>query len=83
MAIPKAVTWYVNRYGYHIEVIDGGQTIHEYFAGNHPHDSAEVLDAEDLLAVPESQLREFAQSTAVQIAEEFNIPLSCIEESEI
>jgi hypothetical protein len=76
----KAVTWYANKYGYQVEVLERGQIIHEYFAGNHPHDSEEVLEPSDPLAVPEQEIRQFAQSTAEQIADEFSIPVSMVSE---
>ena len=78
--INKAIEWYANRYGYHIDVIVNGKIAHDYSAGNHPNDSEETLEPSDPFAVPESQLREFAVSTAAQMAEEFNVPLSAISE---
>jgi hypothetical protein len=76
----KAIAWYANRYGYHIDVIVNGKIVSDYSAGNHPSDSEEFLEPSDPAAVPEPKLREFAVSTAQQLAEEFNVPLDCISE---
>jgi hypothetical protein len=77
----KAITWYANRYGYHIDVIINGKIAHDYSAGNHPYDSEEVLEPTDPIAIPEEQIRVFAVSTAKQLAEEFNVPVQDIEEA--
>ena len=65
--------------GYCVQVIDGGQIIYEYVAGNHPKESTAIIDPSSTNAVKLSQLRRWAKQTADQIAEERGIPLNRVE----
>ena len=80
MKADSAVQWHANGYGYQVEVMVSGRIVHEYFAGNHPNDSEECLEPDDPFAVPEPEIRKFAQSTAERLAEEFKIPVKLVSE---
>ena len=66
-------------YGYSVQVIDGGEVVYEYMAGNHQRESQAFVDARSPQAVRLSQLQRWAKQTAGEIANERRIPASRIE----
>lgn len=66
-------------YGYCVQVVDGGEIIHEYTAGNHQQESQTLVDPRSPQAVRLSQLKRWAKQTANEIAKERRIPAKMIE----
>lgn len=50
-------------YGYSVQIIDNGEIIHEYTAGNHQQESQTVVDPHSPNAVKLSQLKRWARKT--------------------
>ena len=65
--------------GYCVQVIDGGEVIHEYTAGNHQKESQAVIDSSSPRAVKQGQMKRWAKQTAGEIASERGIPAKGIE----
>jgi hypothetical protein len=66
-------------YGYSVQVIDGGEVVYEYMAGNHQRESQTFVDPRSSNAVRLSQLRRWAKQTAGEIAKERKISAKQIE----
>jgi len=75
----QSVNYAATRYGYCVQVLDGGQVVYEYSAGNCWKDSPTVIDPGSPYAVRRYRLRAWAKSTAGQIAKERGIPPKQIE----
>jgi len=75
----KSVIYAASDCGYCVQVIDGGQTIYEYTAGNHQGDSQTFVNPRSPNSVRLRQLKRWAKQTADQIAEERGIPANQIE----
>ena len=75
----QTVIYAATRYGYCVQVLDGGQIIYEYIAGNCWRDSPTIIDPTSRHAVRAYRLRAWAKSTAGQIAKERGIPPKQIE----
>lgn len=71
------VIFAASRWGYTVQVIDGGRIIHEYSAGNCWQDSPTVVHPCNGVAL--SQLERWAEATAKDIAKERGIPVERIE----
>jgi hypothetical protein len=69
-----SVLYAATRYGYCVQVIDGGQIVDEYSAGNCWQESSSVIDPSCPHAVPVPQLKHWAKQTAREIARERKIP---------
>jgi hypothetical protein len=65
--------------GYCVQVIDGGDVIYEYTAGNHQKESQAVIDPSSPRAVKHGQLKRWAKQTAGEVANERGIPAKRIE----
>jgi hypothetical protein len=65
--------------GYCVQVIDGGEVVYEYTAGNHQKESQAVIDPSSPRAVKHGQLKRWARQTAGEIASEQGIPATRIE----
>ena len=70
----QTVSYAATRYGYRVQVLDGGQVIYECSAGNCWKESPSVIDPGSPYAVRRYRLRAWAKSTAGQIAKERGIP---------
>jgi hypothetical protein len=70
----QSVIYAATRYGYGVQVIDGGEFVHEYTAGNCQQESQAVVALSSLNVVKLAQLRRWAKQTAGEIAQERNIP---------
>lgn len=70
----QSVSYAANRYGYCVQVIDGGQVVYEYAAGNCWKESTTVIDPASPHAVRRYKLRFWAKQTAGQVAKERGIP---------
>ena len=75
----NSVIYAATRHGYSVQVIDDGNVVYEYTAGNCPTESQAVLNPDSSGAVSRSQLRRWAIETADQIANEWRIPLNRVE----
>ncbi len=75
----QAVIYAATRYGYSVQVIDGGEIVHEYTAGNCQQESQAVVALSSLNAVKLAQLRRWARQLAQEIAQERHIPASRVE----
>jgi hypothetical protein len=62
------------KYGYCVQVIDNGEVIYEYTAGNCRTESQAVIDPDSPGAASRSQLRRWARQTAEEIAAEWRVP---------
>ena len=64
-------------YGYTVEVIDAdtGRLIHSYSAGNHKLDSQGYVSVDSPMALDRETLKQYALSTADEIAAEYNADL--------
>jgi len=60
--------------GYCVQVIDGGEVVYEYTAGNHQKESQTFVDPRSPNAVTLRQLKRWAKQTAGEIAKERGIP---------
>ncbi len=70
----QTVSYAATRYGYSVQVLDDGQIVYEYSAGNCWKDSPTVIDPNSPHAVRRYKLRCWAKQTAGQIAKERGIP---------
>jgi hypothetical protein len=73
------VLYAATKHGYCVQVIDGGQVVDEYTAGNCWQESQTVIDPSSPHAVPMPQLKHWARQTAREIARERGIPTKQIE----
>ena len=69
----QVVLYAATHLGYCVQVIDNGQIVDEFSAGNSRHDSQVAVDAGSPGAVNLRQLRRWAKQTASDIAEEQGI----------
>ena len=69
-----SIIYAATRCGYCVQVLDGGQIVHEYSAGNCWKESTTTIDPKSPHAVRRHQLRCWARQTAGQIAKERGIP---------
>lgn len=76
----KTVSWGANKYGYTVQVWDGGQCVQDYSAGNNRHESSERISPDSPNAAPLTQLREWAIQTANEMAQEFDVPADQVSE---
>jgi hypothetical protein len=70
----QTVIYAATRFGYTVQVIDGGQVVYEYSAGNCQKESQTIVDPGSPGAVRLSQLKRWARQTAREIANERGIP---------
>ena len=70
----RSVIYAATDCGYCVQVIDGGEIVHEYTAGNHQRESQTFVDRRSPQAVRLSQLKRWAKQTAREIAKERGIP---------
>ena len=75
----QSVSYAATRYGYCVQVLDGGQVVHEYSAGNCWQESQTVIAPVSQNAVKLRQLKRWAKQTAGEIAKERGIPAKQIE----
>ena len=75
----SSVIYAATRCSYCVQVIDGGEIVYEYTAGNHERESQTFVDPRSPNAVNLRQLKRWARQTADQIAEERGIPANQIE----
>jgi hypothetical protein len=68
------VIYAVTLYGYRVQVIEDGEIVHEYSAGNCVKESQTVIDPSSPNAVTLRQLNRWAKQTAGEIAKEHRIP---------
>lgn len=73
------VIYAASRYGYCVQVIEGGEVVYECNEGNHPRESHTVINSCSPYAITLGQLRRWARQTANQIAEERGIPSERVE----
>ena len=69
----QTVIYAATRYGYCVQVIDGGDIVYEYTAGNCQQESQTVIAPRSRNAVRLSQLKRWAKQTAGEIAKERGI----------
>ncbi len=76
------VCWKADKWGYEVTVIDAStsQATCEYTAGNSPWDSQQSVALDK--AVSEDKLREWAQETAAEFADEIGLPQNIVFEEE-
>ena len=75
----QKVIFAATKFGYCVQVIDHGQIIHEYTAGNCWNESQAVIDPKSPGAAKLSQIKRWAVQTAKEIAQERGIPLDRME----
>ncbi len=75
----RNVIYAATGHGYRVQVIDGGEVVYEYSAGNHQMESQAVIDPSSPHAVNLRQLKRWAKQTAHEIAKERRILASSIE----
>ena len=66
----RTISYAATRHGYCVQVIDGGEVVYEYTAGNCRTESQAVIAPGSPGAVSRSQLRRWAKQTAEEMAEE-------------
>jgi hypothetical protein len=74
----NAVAFAATKYGYVVQVIDNG-IVCEYAAGNCRTESQTVINPNSSGVVSRSQLRRWAEQTAKETADEWQIPVRQIE----
>ena len=75
----QSVIYAATRYGYCVQVLDGGQVIYECSGGNCWRESPTIIDPESPHAARRHLLRCWAKQTAGRIAKERGIPPKQIE----
>jgi hypothetical protein len=70
----KTISYAATRFGYCVQVTDGGEVVYEYTAGNCRSESQAVINPGSSGAVSRSHLRRWARQTAKETAEEWRIP---------
>jgi len=75
----RNVIYAATRCGYCVQVLDDGEIVYEYTAGNHQRESQTFVAPRSPNAVSLSQLRRWAKQTADQIAEARGIPANQVE----
>ena len=75
----QTVIYAATKYGYAVQVVDGGEVVDEYTAGNHQLESQAVTTPRSRNSVKLSQLRRWAKQTAGEIAEKRGVPASQVE----
>jgi hypothetical protein len=75
----QAIIYAATRFGYTVQVIDAGQIVCEYSAGNCEKESSTVVEPGSPGAVRLRQLKHWAKQTAGEIAEKRAIPATRIE----
>jgi hypothetical protein len=68
------VIYAATRCGYRVQVIDGGDIVYEYAAGNHQTESQTFVAPRSPNAVKLQQLKRWAKQTACEIAHARGIP---------
>lgn len=69
----QSIIYAATRWGYSVQVIDGGRVVHEYTAGNCWKESQTVIAPSSPNAVNLRQLKRWAKQTAEEIAGERGI----------
>ena len=69
----QTISYAATRYGYCVQVIDGGEVVYDYTAGNHRGESQTFVDPRSPNAVTLRQLKRWAKQTAGEIAKERGI----------
>ncbi len=69
----QTVIYAATRYGYCVQVNDGGEIVYEYSAGNCQQESQTVVAPSSRNAVSLRQLKRWAKQTAGEIAKERGI----------
>jgi len=75
----QSVIYAATRYGYAVQVANGGEIVHEYTAGNHRMESQTVTSPRSPNAVKLRQLRRWARQTANEIAQNQGVPADRVE----
>ena len=75
----KTIRYAATRYGYCVQVIDDGEIVYEYTAGNCQTESQAVIDPSSRSRQTSTTSKRWAKQTADQIAEERGIPISRVE----
>jgi hypothetical protein len=70
----RSIIYAATKIGYCVQVIENGEIVHEYAAGNHQNESQIVIDPQSPNAVKLTQLKRWARQTAKEIAAERGIP---------
>jgi len=73
------VIYAATKFGYCVQVIDGGEIIYEYTAGIHQIESQTVIDPSSPQAVRLSELKRWAKQIAGEVVRERRIPAKRIE----
>ena len=75
----RNVIFAATKFGYCVQVIDQGQIVHEYTAGNCWNESQAIIDPKSPGAAKLSQIKRWAKQTAGDIAKERGIGPNRIE----
>lgn len=74
----QSVIYAATSHGYCVQVIDGGEVVYEYRAGNHQRESQTHVDPRSSNAVKLRQLKRWAKQTAGEVAKQRGIPTNRI-----
>jgi hypothetical protein len=75
----QCVIYAATRRGYSVQVIDGGEIVYEYSAGNCGKESQTFIAPGSPNAIGLRQLKRAAKQTAEEIAKERGIPIKQVE----
>ena len=75
----QTVIYAATKYGYAVQVVDGGSIDYEYTAGNHQLESQAVTAPRSHNSVKLPQLGRWARQTAEEIAEKRGVPANRVE----
>lgn len=75
----QSVIYAATKNGYRVQVIGGGEIVHEYSAGNCSKESQTTVAPRSLNAVKLPQLRRWVRQTASEIAKERGIPIAQVQ----
>ena len=70
----KTISYAANEWGYIVCIIDAGNILEEYHAGNHKNDSHVSVPPGDKYAETPNNLQKMARATALEYAEELGVP---------
>jgi hypothetical protein len=72
--MPRNIVYAATRFGYIVQVLDAGEVVYEYSAGNCWQESQTFIEPGTLNSVPRRQLNAWAKQIAGEIARAEGIP---------
>lgn len=77
-----SIGWAANEYGYCVHQYHNSEVVDEYWAGNNVHESQSYSEPSSPNAHTSEELRQMAEQTAHEMAEEKGVPADAVWEDE-